>query len=86
MHKLSVSELVDREHHAWEELKELLDHGQNKYTYVPAPREAGEDALYRLQVSTKSYLGAVAYETEGIVLDDGWITLLGSGGDRILGV
>ncbi|HBU83496.1 MAG TPA: DUF2625 domain-containing protein [Paenibacillus sp.] len=85
MHKLTANELVDRENHAWEELKELLDHGQNKYTYVPAQREVGEDALYRLQVSTKSYLGAVAYETTGIVLDDGWITLLGSGGDQTFG-
>lgn len=85
MHKLTANELVDRENHAWEELKELLDHGQNKYTYVPAQREVGEDALHRLQVSTKSYLGAVAYETAGIVLDDGWITLLGSGGDQTFG-
>lgn len=85
MNTLTIAELVDRENHAWEELKQLLDGGQNTYVYVPAKREAGEDTLYRLQISTKSYLGAVAYETEGIVLDHGWITLLGAGGDSISG-
>lgn len=85
MNTLTVAELVDRENHAWEELKELLDSGQNTYVYVPAKQEAGEDTLYRLQISTKSYLGVVAYETEGIVLDHGWITLLGAGGDSTYG-
>ncbi|NUU77740.1 DUF2625 family protein [Paenibacillus xylanilyticus] len=85
MHTLSAEELVDRENHAWEELKELLDSGQNTYVYVPAQRKDAEDTLYRLQVSTRSYLGAVAYETEGIVLDHGWITLLGAGGESIFG-
>lgn len=79
MNTLTIAELVDRENHAWEELKELLDSGQNTYEYVPAQQEAGGDTLYRLQISTKSYLGAVAYETEGIVLDHGWITPLGVG-------
>ncbi|MEO2206661.1 DUF2625 family protein [Paenibacillus pabuli] len=85
MQTLSVDQLLDRDNHAWGELKELLDNGQNTYEYVSARREDAEDALYRLQVSTKSYLGAVAYETEGIVLDYGWITLLGAGGESIFG-
>ncbi|GAS83299.1 DUF2625 family protein [Paenibacillus amylolyticus] len=85
MNTLTIAELVDRENHAWEELKELLDSGENTYEYVPAKQEAGGDTLYRLQISTKSYLGAVAYETEGIVVDQGWITLLGAGGDSTSG-
>ncbi|WP_440111468.1 DUF2625 family protein [Paenibacillus sp. QZ-Y1] len=86
MQTLSVDELVDRENHAWEEVKELLDNGSNPYSHVPAAsRKAGEDTLYRLQVSTRSYLGTVAYETGGTLLDHGWITLLGSGGNGIYG-
>lgn len=48
MNTLTIAELVDRENHAWEELKELLDSGQNTYVYVPAKQEVGEDTLYRL--------------------------------------
>ena len=32
-----------------------------------------------LQVSTRSALGSVAYETGGILVDDGWLRVLGSG-------
>ncbi|WP_337032679.1 DUF2625 family protein [Paenibacillus illinoisensis] len=85
MQTLSADELLDRDNHAWEELKELLDNGQNTYEYVSAQPEDGADALYRLQVSTKSYLGVVAYETEGMVFDHGWITLLGAGGESVFG-
>ncbi|WP_434749964.1 DUF2625 family protein [Paenibacillus amylolyticus] len=85
MNKLSANESVDRENHAWKELKELLDKGDNTYTYVPAKPEMGEDTLYQIQVSTRSYLGAVAYETQGIVVDHGWITLLGAGGESVHG-
>ncbi|CAI6076062.1 hypothetical protein PAECIP112173_02406 [Paenibacillus sp. JJ-100] len=85
MNKLSVSELIDRENHAWGELRELLDQGENTYTYVPAQPERGGEALYELQVSTRSYLGAVVYETQGIVVDHGWITLLGAGGESVYG-
>lgn len=85
MNRLAAEELIDRENHAWGELKELLDQGKNTYTYAPAQPEIGEDALYQLQVSTRSYLGAVAYETQGIVVDHGWITLLGAGGDSVYG-
>ena len=85
MQTLSADELLDRDNRAWEELKELLDNGQNTYEYVSARPEDGADTLYRLQVSTKSYLGAVAYETEGMVFDHGWITLLGAGGESVFG-
>lgn len=82
MNRLPANEWIDRENHAWQELKELLDQGENTYNYVPAQSELGEDALCRLQVSTRSYLGAVAYETQGIVVDHGWITLLGAGDEH----
>lgn len=85
MHVLSVKELVDSENHAWMEVKDILNKGKNSYAIVAAEPEAAADTLYRLQVSTKSYLGTVAYETEGILFDHGWITLLGAGGTSIHG-
>lgn len=85
MDALNVDQLYDREHHAWEELRELLDSGENAWNYVPARREKAEETLVRLQISTRSYLGTVAYETGGMRFDHGWITLLGSGGEGIYG-
>ncbi|EHS57155.1 DUF2625 domain-containing protein [Paenibacillus sp. Aloe-11] len=86
MHILTVDELVDQDNHAWEEVRNILQEGNNPYRIVSAESEsARRDALYRLQASTKSYLGTVAYETGGIMFDHGWITLLGVGGPGIYG-
>lgn len=86
MHTLTVDELVDQDNHAWEEVRNILQEGNNPFRIVPAESESARgDSLYRLQVSTKSYLGTVAYETGGIIFDHGWITLLGAGGPEIYG-
>ncbi len=86
MHTLTVDELVDKDNHAWEEVRNILKEGRNSHQIVSAESESATgDTLYRLQVSTKSYLGTVAYETGGIVFDYGWITLLGAGGSGIFG-
>lgn len=85
MHLLSVAELVDAENHAWEEIRELLSQGPQTYRLEAAEPEAAAQTLVRLQVSTRSYLGAIAYETGGIVFEHGWITLLGAGADGVCG-
>ncbi|WP_238649942.1 DUF2625 family protein [Paenibacillus piscarius] len=85
MHLRSVTELVDVENHAWEEIRKLLSQGPRTYRLAPAEPEAAARTLVRLQVSTKSYLGAVAYETGGIVFEHGWLTLLGAGAEGICG-
>lgn len=85
LHALTSAELIDKEHHAWEEIVELLGKGTNPYVILPAEQASAEDTLYRLQVSTKSYLGAVAFEAGGILWDGGWIHLLGSGSPGIFG-
>lgn len=40
----------------------------------------GEHALEQLQVTTHSTLGAVVLHTEAILVDHGWLRLLGAGG------
>ncbi|MEK3793889.1 DUF2625 family protein [Paenibacillus sp. FSL R7-0204] len=85
MHLLSVAELVDVENHAWEEIRELLSQGPRTYRLEAAEPEKAALTLVRLQVSTRSYLGAIAYEAGGIIFEHGWITLLGAGADGVCG-
>ncbi|WP_017811987.1 DUF2625 family protein [Paenibacillus shenyangensis] len=85
MSVLSAQELIDRDNHAWEEIVQLFAEGANTYTMWPADRSEGEETLRCLQVSTRSYLGAIAYEAGGICLDHGWITLLGAGSTEVYG-
>lgn len=47
------------------------------------PSSERAKVLEDVQVSTHSILGAVAYETGGILLDHGWLRLLGSGHPKL---
>lgn len=47
------------------------------------PSEGREGALLQIQVTTRSPMGAVVYETGGILVDGGWLRVLGSGHPRL---
>jgi hypothetical protein len=59
--------------------------GKNTVEVLERDPLAAEHALEQLQVTTRSPLGAVAYHTAGILIDHGWVRVLGSGRDRISG-
>jgi hypothetical protein len=50
---------------------------------LPVEPAAGRHTLEALQVSTHSTLGAVAYHTGGILVDHGWLRVLGAGGPAL---
>jgi hypothetical protein len=50
---------------------------------VLPPSPARGDALVRTQVTTRSPMGAIVYETGGLVIDQGWLRVLGSGHERL---
>lgn len=47
------------------------------------PSEVRGEVLTGLQVTTRSPMGAIAYETGGILIDQGWLRILGSGHPRL---
>lgn len=47
------------------------------------PSEARAEVLVGLQVTTRSPMGAIAYETGGILIDGGWLRILGSGHPKL---
>ncbi|MNJ47395.1 hypothetical protein D3C77_425530 [compost metagenome] len=81
----AVEQLIDAEHDAWVECKSLLSEGSNELTILDIPTTLGEQTLYNIQVTTRSYLGAIAYKTGGILVDYGWIKLLGSAHPKVYG-
>ena len=54
-----------------------------KIEFLPTGPGYGDVALEALQITARSSLGAVAYETGGIMIDDGWIRVLGLGSTRL---
>ena len=81
-------------------LKELIDNGEPGIDLVREwageavgsveflPRSAGrsESALLALQVTTRSPMGALTFETGGLLVDSGWIRVLGGGCERLPGI
>ena len=45
--------------------------------------EDGRRALHALQVTTRSPLGAIAHHTGGLLVDRGWLRILGAGCDQL---
>lgn len=79
----SLDELIDKKDPAWPLVKSWIDAAKNKVEvleYVPAD---AEKTLYNTQVSTYATLGAVIYNTGGIMVDNGWIRILGSGSTKL---
>jgi uncharacterized protein DUF2625 len=49
---------------------------------LPASRDR-DSALLQTQVTTRSPMGAIVYETGGILVEGGWVRILGSGHPRL---
>ena len=73
----TLDELIDVPHPAWPDIAAAI-------RQAPVPVETLEitnqgAALYSLQVTVGSALGALAYHYGGLAIDHGWVRLLGGG-------
>jgi hypothetical protein len=74
----TLNELITVDDPAGPLLREWLDAAVDAQTLEVEP-ERRDRCLVGLQVTLRSVLGALAYETGGIVIDHGWLRLLGGG-------
>ncbi|MCB1034079.1 MAG: DUF2625 family protein [Acidobacteria bacterium] len=77
-----LHELIDREDPGFPLVREWLGEATRLVEVLP-PAAAREEALVQAQVTTRSPMGAVVYETGGILVDGGWLCILGSGHPRL---
>ena len=85
MIKKSIEELVCVNENTWEFIQSWLSNSSINYEVLNTSKEKAECTLHDLQITTKSTLGAIAYKTGGILVDHGWLKLLGSGNEKIFG-
>lgn len=78
-----VEELVNTQEPGWPLVKEWIAKAKNKVEVLPCDTAKAREALFRTQVTTRSPMGAIVYSTGGILIDDGWIRILGSGSTRL---
>lgn len=63
----------------------MLDAAANWVEALPAQRDHGVRALDKLELDDRTTLGAVALYTGGLLVDGGWLRVLGSGHPRLPG-
>lgn len=79
----TLAELIHTEDPAWPILQEWLAEAANPVETLSRNPPDAEAELIKTQVSTRSMMGAVVYETGGILIDHGWLRILGSGSPRL---
>ncbi len=76
-----VNQLINTHESAWPNIQEWADSAKNKVQILPVDTIKAKEALYNTQVTTRSPMGAVVYHSGGILVDNGWIRILGSGSE-----
>lgn len=78
-----LSRLLDTTDPAWPVLLERISAVPGRVEVLPAEPARADAVLLALDVTTRSFLGAIAHETGGLLVDGGWLRLLGAGSARL---
>jgi hypothetical protein len=79
----TVEELVNKDDPGWTLVQKWIDSAKNKVEVLPCDSSKAKDALYKTQVTTRSPMGAIIYSTGGLLIDNGWLRILGSGHSKL---
>lgn len=79
----NLNELINNKESSWPDVLQWADSAVNKVEILTAYSAKARTALYNTQVTTRSTMGAIVYHSGGILVDHGWIRILGSGSDKL---
>jgi hypothetical protein len=82
MAKRTLQQLINRDEPAITLIQDWIGAAENQCDVLP-PSNENEEVLLEIQVTTRSPLGALAYETGGVMIDHGWLRFLGSGHPKL---
>lgn len=74
-----LEQLINETESGWPLVQEWINKAKNKVQVLPSDANRAKDALYKTQVTTRSPMGTIIYSTGGLLVDHGWIRILGSG-------
>jgi uncharacterized protein DUF2625 len=78
-----IEELLNTKDPGWPLVQGWIAAAKNKVEILPCDSAKAKVALYKTQVTTRSPMGAIVYATGGILVDGGWIRILGSGSNKL---
>ncbi len=79
-----VEELINNEDPGWPFVLDWIKAATNRVEILSADSLKARQSLYDTQVTTRSPMGAIVYMSGGILVDNGWIRILGSGSERLM--
>lgn len=80
----TLQELINLEDPAWPLVQKWIAEARNPVEVLPPISDAKrEQSLLAAQVTTRSPMGAIIFETGGVMIDHGWLRILGSGHPRL---
>jgi hypothetical protein len=79
----ALEELVEKKEPGIDLVRTWIAAAKNHVEVLPVARADGERALLALQVTSRSPMGAIALETGGLLIDHGWVRVLGGGCKRL---
>jgi hypothetical protein len=79
----ALEQLIDSDQPGITVVRSWVAGAKNPVEALQVERGAGERALLALQVTSRSPMGAIALETGGILIDHGWVRVLGGGDARL---
>jgi hypothetical protein len=78
----SLEQLIDHEDPAWPMVQGWIADAKHPVEIL-SPAETAGESLVSIQNTTRSPLGAIVFNTGGLLIDHGWLRLLGSGHPRL---
>lgn len=76
----TLEELIDVDHSGWNSVEAWIKQSTRPVVVLePIDESLAKQSLLFAQVTTKSPLGAILYQTGGILIENGWIRVLGGG-------
>ncbi len=78
-----LSELINTTDSGWPIVENWVKSAKNKVEILKLDSTSDKNALYNTQVTTRSPMGGIIYNTGGIIIDNGWIRILASGNSKL---
>lgn len=82
-HRRSLEELLAVKDPAWREIQSWIEAAMVPVDVLPADETQRNQALLDTQVTIGSPMGAIVYDTGGLLIDKGWLRWLGSGHPKL---
>jgi len=78
-----VEELINNKEPGWDLVQHWIDSATNHVEILPRDSLKAKNALYQIQVTTRSPMGAIVYMSGGLLINHGLIRILGSGSAQL---